>query len=191
MKPRPEQQADQQRGRARRAGAEADVADEVEEAREARAARRSGRACGALSVTRSTSLASPTRVRRLDQHRVAGPAASSSKRRSPRRPSSARSTADLADERFASGAMSSPIRISRSTLRVEHRLGEAGVQRVAMLAELAHRPEHGDAPLDVASPRRGSSSVAAMRRRIGVVAFVDQQALAAVEPRPGGARRGP
>jgi hypothetical protein len=55
---------------------------------------------------------------------------------------------DLADERSASGA--SPRRSgSAGRPGVEDRRGEAGVERGAVLAKLAHRPEHGDPPLDV------------------------------------------
>ena len=37
----------------------------------------------------------------------------------------------------------------------QHGGREAGVKRVAMLAKLAHRAEHGDAARDVLAPRRG------------------------------------
>ena len=43
-------------------------------------------------------------------------------------------------------------------MRVEHRRREAGVELVAMLAKLAHRAEHRDAPRRRRAPRRGSSA---------------------------------
>jgi len=54
------------------------------------------------------------------------------------------------------------------------------MERVAVLAELPHRPEHRDPPLDSdlgaeALQRCGHG------RRIGVVALVDQQDLAAID----------
>src|SRR6185369_9047550 len=56
---------------------------------------------------------------------------------------------------------------------------EAGMEAVAMLAKLAHRPEHRDPPANVpfvakALERRRH------RCRVRVVAFIDQQEFAAV-----------
>ena len=65
-------------------------------------------------------------------------------------------------------------------VRVEHRRREARVQRAAMLAKLAHRAEHGDAAFDVLL-RAEALQGRGHRRRIGVVAFVDQQHFAAVD----------
>ena len=59
-----------------------------------------------------------------------------------------------------------------------------------MLAELAHRAEHRDPPLDVALLAKALQR-RRHRRRVGVVAFVDQQQFAAVDRAAGGARRGP
>ena len=50
-----------------------------------------------------------------------------------------------------------------------------------MLAKLAHRAEDGDAPLDFLLGAKALQS-GRHRCRIGVVAFVDQQELAAFKP---------
>ena len=64
-----------------------------------------------------------------------------------------------------------------------HRRGEAGVERGAVRAKLAHRPEHRDPPLDAALLAEALQG-RRHRRRIGVVAFVDQQRIAAVDREP-------
>ena len=59
-----------------------------------------------------------------------------------------------------------------------------------MLAELAHRAEDGDPALRRRFSAPRLLRVAAIDAGIGIVAFVDQQHLAAVELDAGGARRG-
>ena len=75
-------------------------------------------------------------------------------------------------------------------MRIEHLGREASVECAAVRPQLAHRSEHGDAPLDVALgaealQRRGH------RSGIGIVALVDQQHLAAADREHDGAARGP
>ena len=63
---------------------------------------------------------------------------------------------------FASGAHLLADQDRIVDLRRRDRLGEPGVERVAMLAELAHRAEHGDPPPGAGFARRALFSVAAI-----------------------------
>src|SRR4249919_3521338 len=54
------------------------------------------------------------------------------------------------------------------------------MQSPAMLAELAHRPEDGNPPLD-AGLRAKTLESSGHGRRIGIVALVDQQHFAAID----------
>src|SRR5205823_11149087 len=60
---------------------------------------------------------------------------------------------------------------------------KAGVERITVLPELAHRPEHGDAAVHVAF---GAEALQRRRHRcgIGIIALVDQQHLAAIHLQP-------
>src|SRR5690242_21158358 len=109
----PQQQADQERGRARRTRAEADVANEVEDAGKAELIGDQVEHAGSFAML-STSLASPTELEALT--RTASPG------RTMRRSASvASSTEDTRSREMlpitfsASGRISSPIRMSSST----------------------------------------------------------------------------
>src|SRR5687768_7320351 len=112
--PRAEQQPDRQRGRARRAGAEADVADQVEQAGEAELFGDQVEHGCSPPDTRSTSLASPTELDALTSTASPG-RASLSRISAASSTSAARSTATSPASASASGFISSPIRINRST----------------------------------------------------------------------------
>src|SRR6185295_20205562 len=110
--PRPEQQADEQRGRARRARAEADVADEVEDAGKAQLFGDQVEHADCLTM-RSTSFASPTELDALTS--TASPGCS--RARSASVASSTlltRSSESLPTTCSASARISSPIRMSSS-----------------------------------------------------------------------------
>ena len=132
---------------------------------------------------RSTSSASPTRVARLDQHRVAGTDDAPRARRSPRRRVATRSTATLPSS--ASRAGPSPRRPGsgdRRARRAPRARGRRGARRCASPSSrigpstAMRRARLFSAPRLVERRRH--------RSRIGVVAFVDQQRLAAVDCDP-------
>ncbi len=178
---RAEQQTDGQRGRGRRAGPEADVADEVENTGEPQLLGNQIEHVATPPAIRSTSFASPIELDALTS--TASPGRTSS----------------------ASSSLASSALLARSTqpcrqrvlqrlhiladqdqmidLGLAHRGSKPRVKLVGMFAELAHRAEHGDPPLDVAllSQRLQRRR---HRRRIGVVAFVDQQIMAAFDRQP-------
>ena len=181
--PRAEQQPDRQRGRGRRAGAEADVADEVEEPGKAELFGDQVEHQAGSSVSRSTTRARPTEFDALTSTaspgrsiRSTASAASSA--------SSARVTCTPSVERFArAGAFPRRPGPARRPWRRRSDGARPAWSVVAVRAELAHRAEHRDPPLDAAFAAEALDR-RRHRRRIGVVAFVDHQRLAAADRDP-------
>src|SRR4051812_25111779 len=111
--PRAEQKADEQSRGARRAGTEADVADKVEDPGEAELLGDQVEHDTPLT-TRSTSLASPIEFDAFTRTPSPGLRACDS-RSAASSTLSAKSTSTAPPSAFASGAISSPIKINRST----------------------------------------------------------------------------
>ena len=97
-------------------------------------------------ATRSTSFASPTELDALTSTASPGRTHARSSASVASSTLATRSSATLPTERCsASGAHLLADQDQPVDVRVEHRRREAGVERVAVLAELAHRAEHRDA----------------------------------------------
>ena len=158
---RADQQADEQGGRGRRAGAEGDVAEEVEHPGEAKLfgnpekhqlfppASASTRAASPIELDPLTSIASPGPISRRASS-IAGGRVGHMRH------------FDLCAKRFRQRfhLLADEDRIIDPGRR--DRPGQAGVEVVRALAQLAHRAEHGDAPAGHLLGRRSVFRVAAI-----------------------------